>query len=315
MFNLLEECKNAESIGISGHIRPDGDCVGSTLSLYLYLKKVYPGKKIQLFLEPLPDFYQCLKSIEEIRTSYETNIAKFDVFFAVDCGKDRLGKAETFFDQAVKKINIDHHISNTGTGDLNYIVPDASSASELVYDLIDPVYLDEDIAKTIYLGIIHDTGVFQYSNTSPKTLETAAKLIAFGFDFPKLIDETFYEKTYDQNRILGETIMNSRIFLNGACIAGIVSKEQMEHYHVGGKELDGIVNQLRITKGVECAIFLYELETGEYKASLRSNSKVNVSEIAGLFGGGGHIRAAGCSLKGTPEQILDQLVEQIGKQI
>lgn len=314
MINILEECKGAKTIGIGGHIRPDGDCVGSCMSLYLYLKKELPGTQVDVFLEKPADIFSCIEGVEEIRSDFASE-KSYDVFFALDCEKERLGGAEKFFDGASKTINIDHHISNKGSGDLNYIVPDASSASELVYDLLEKDKINEAIAKAIYIGIIHDTGVFQYSNTAPKTLQTAAELIRFGFDFPKLIEETFYQKSYVQNQILGRALLESILFMNGRCIVSGIDQKTMEFYNVDSKDLDGIVNQLRNTKGVDCAVFMYETGVLEYKVSLRSNEKVNVAKVAEYFGGGGHVRAAGCTMSGTFHDVINNLSLHIAEQL
>lgn len=314
MINILEECKSAKTIGIGGHIRPDGDCVGSCMSLYLYLKKELPEAEIDVFLQKPADIFSCIEGVEKIHTDFVSE-KQYDVFFALDCEKARLGDAEKFFDDAKKTVNIDHHISNTGSGDLNYIVPDASSASELVYDLLEKDKINEAIAKAIYIGIIHDSGVFQYSNTSPKTLQTAAELIKFGFDFPKLIEETFYQKSYVQNQILGRALLESILFMHGRCVVSSVDKKTMDFYNVDSKDLDGIVNQLRNTKGVDCAVFMYETGVLEYKVSLRSNEKVNVAKVAEYFGGGGHVRAAGCTMKGTFHDVINNLSLHIEEQL
>ncbi|MDE7047848.1 MAG: bifunctional oligoribonuclease/PAP phosphatase NrnA [Lachnospiraceae bacterium] len=315
-MNIFEEVKGTGSIGISGHIRPDGDCVGAVMGLYLFLKKVCPGAKVQVLLEKPADIFSCIKDVEEIHTDFTTDIACFDVFFALDTSKDRMGEAEKYFDSAKKKINIDHHISNKGCGDVNDIVPDASSASELVYNAIsDKSLLDKEIAKALYIGIIHDTGVFQYSNTSPATLKAAADLISYGFDFPRLIDETFYEKTYVQNQILGRALLESIMFMDGRCVVSMIDRKTMKFYRARPEDLDGIVNQLRNTKGVECAIFMYQTDTLEYKVSLRSNGKVDVAKVAGFFGGGGHVRAAGVTMQGTFYDIINNLSARIEMQL
>ena len=315
-MNIFEEVKGAGSIGISGHIRPDGDCVGAVMGLYLFLKKVCPGAKVQVLLEKPADIFSCIKDVEEIHTDFTTDIACFDVFFALDTSKDRMGEAEKYFDSAKKKINIDHHISNKGCGDVNDIVPDASSASELVYNAIsDKSLLDKEIAKALYIGIIHDTGVFQYSNTSPATLKAAADLISYGFDFPRLIDETFYEKTYVQNQILGRALLESIMFMDGRCVVSMIDRKTMKFYRARPEDLDGIVNQLRNTKGVECAIFMYQTDTLEYKVSLRSNGKVDVAKVAGFLGGGGHVRAAGVTMQGTFYDIINNLSARIEMQL
>lgn len=316
-MNILEEVKGAKTIGISGHIRPDGDCVGSVTGLYLYLKKACPDAKVQAMLEKPADIFSCIGGIEEITVDFVPVTDCFDVYIALDCEKTRLGAAEGFFEKAKKKINIDHHISNAeGCGDVNFVVPTASSTSELVYRVMeDKSLLDAETAKALYIGIIHDTGVFQYSNTSAETLRIAAELISFGFDFSEIIDKTFYEKTYIQNQILGRALLESILFMDGKCVVSMIDKKTMGFYHAAPHDLDGIVSQLRSTKGVECAIFMYQTNTCEYKVSLRSNGKVDVAKVAAFFGGGGHVRAAGITMQGTFHDIVNNLSAQIEKQL
>lgn len=315
-MNICEEVKNAAVIGISGHLRPDGDCVGAVMGLYLYLKKACPAADVQVMLEKPADLFNCIKGVDEIHTDFCTKTDVFDVFIVVDSEKTRIGGAEKYFDAAKKTINIDHHISNSGSGMVNYIDPSASSASELVYKTMENKSLiDEEIAKALYIGIIHDTGVFQYSNTSPETLKIAAELINYGFDFSRLIDETFYEKTYVQNQILGRALLESILFMDGKCLVSMINKKTMDFYHAEPNDLEGIVSQLRITKGVECAIFMYEMEALKYKVSLRSNGKVDVAKVASFFGGGGHVRAAGVSMQGTFHAIINNLADQIAQQL
>ena len=268
-------------------------------------------------LEKPADVFSCIRGIEEISSDFKPITEKFDVYIALDSEKSRIGEAEKFFDQAEKRINIDHHISNAGgSGDVNYVVPTASSASELVYDVIgDKSAIDADIAKALYIGIIHDTGVFQYSNTSPKTMKIAAELISYGFDFPELIDKTFYEKTYVQNQILGRALLESILFMDGKCIVSMIDKKTMAFYNADSHDLEGIVSQLRSTKGVVCAIFMYQTDTLEYKESLRSNGAVDVAKVASSFGGGGHVRAARVTMQGTFYDIVNNLSAQIEKQL
>jgi phosphoesterase RecJ-like protein len=305
---------DAKTVGISGHIRPDGDCIGSCMGMYLYLRKSYPQIRVDVFLQEIPEIYKFIKDSDQIRSDYETDVDRYDLFIALDAGKERLGEAEKFFDAAARTVNIDHHISNPGTGDENYVVPQASSASELVTDVIDMNRMDRDIAEALYMGIICDTGVFKYSNTSPKTMQIGAELISYGFDFGSLIDSVFYEKTYNQNQMLGRALLESTLFMNGRCIASAVTRQTMEFYQAKSSDLDGIVSQLMLTAGVDCAIFLYETGTQEFKVSLRSNGSVNVAEVAQLFGGGGHARAAGCTMNGTVYDVINNLSRYIEQQ-
>lgn len=314
MMNILEECQGAKTIGISGHIRPDGDCVGSCTALLLYLQKKLPQAKVTLYLERPADIFKELKGVSQIDSRYEDE-ATHDVFIALDCSKERLGKAEAYFDRAKKTLNIDHHISNAaGCGDVNEVRPKASATAEVLYELFEKEALDKDIATALYVGIIHDCGVFQYSNTTPRTMEIASHLITFGFDFSKLIEETFYQKTYLQMQILGRALMESLRFMDGRCVVSCIDKKIMEFYNVVPKDLDGIVSMLRDIKGVDCAIFMYQTDVLEYKVSLRSNEKADVAKIASFFGGGGHVRAAGCTMQGTFHDCINNLSAQIEKQ-
>lgn len=313
-MNLLEELKGAKSIAIGGHIRPDGDCVGSCMSAYLYIKKAMPDVDVDVYLESIPESFYCIKSTDEIKQKIDET-KQYDAFIVLDCDYERLGFSEPLYQSAKKKINIDHHISNKGCGDVHLVMPKASSACEVLYSTLDEKYIDEAIAKALYIGIINDCGVFQYSNTSPETLRIAADLITYGFDFTKIIDETFNEMSYIQNQLLGRVLLDSIRFMNNRCIVGKIDKKTMDFYQATSKDLDGIVSILRNTKGVDCAIFMHEMEHGEYKISMRSNERVDVSKIAQVFGGGGHMRAAGCSMRGTFHDIVNNLSKYIEMQL
>lgn len=312
--NILEECRAAGRIGIGGHIRPDGDCVGACLGLWQYLRRCLPDAEVKVFLEKPAEIFSELGGYGEIDSDFPEE-KPFDVFFVLDCNEDRLGGSEKYFRAAGKRINIDHHISNKGCGDVNYIRPEIGSTCELLCDLMDWEKIDRELAMALYIGIIHDTGVFQYSNTTPATLEKGAALIRYGFDFARLIQETFYQKTYLQTQIMGRALMESIPFMDGRCIVSVVDRKTMEFYGAGAKDLDGIVNQLRNIKGVSCAIFMYQTDVLEYKVSMRSDENVNVAEIASFFGGGGHVRAAGCTMTGTFHDCVNNLSLHIEKQL
>ena len=315
MLDLGKECQGALSIGITGHTNPDGDCIGTTLALWQFLKKLKPECRIDVILEkPAPE-YDFIQGIDQIITD-DTKPFTYDVMIVVDSVPERCGHANTYVLRAKKLINIDHHISNPGCGDAYYVDPKASSAAEVLYDLIasKQEYLDlidKELAQTIYVGIIHDSGVMQYSNTSPKTLRIVADLISYGFDFPKLIEESFYQKTYLQTQVLGRALIESIRFMDGQCIFSCMDQEKMAFYGARPSDLDGIVNQLRNIAGVHCAIFIYEKEHMEYKVSMRSNTTIDVSRIAVYFGGGGHVKAAGCTMRGSLHDVVNNITEHI----
>lgn len=312
---LIKAIRNAGSIAIGGHVRPDGDCVGSCLGLYLYVKEQFPDKQIHVYLESIPEPFKFLKRVDEIQHEIPAD-KNYDLFIALDCGdKGRLGFSAPLFESAKKTLCVDHHVSNQAFANENHIEPDASSTSELVYDLLGIDNISKDIAECLYLGMVHDTGVFRHSCTHPSTMRAVADLMEKGIDFTRIITETFDEKTYAQNQIMGYALVNSQLVLNGRGVAASISRKTMEEYKVLPKQLDGIVNQLKLTKGADVAIFMNELEDGSYKVSLRSTEAVDVSTVAGTFGGGGHARAAGVSMNGTVEEILTHLLPAIEEQL
>lgn len=315
MENLASQLQNAASVAILGHVRPDGDCVGSCLATWNYIRTWYPKIQADVYLEPIPNIFRFLNGAEEIRHSFSLG-QTYDLCIVQDCGdKGRLGDAVLLFETAKRTVCIDHHISNASFADENYIFPKASSTSELIFDLIEEERITKEIAECIYVGMVHDTGVFQFSSTTAKTMNIAGTLMEKGIDFTKIVDETFFTKTYNQNRIMGKVLMESRLCLEGKCIVGLVTRADMEKFDVLPKHLDGIVNQLRVTKGVEAAVFLYENEDGTFKASLRSNGKVNVAKVAMDFGGGGHVMAAGATMEGTAPEMIEKLCEKIDEQL
>lgn len=306
-MNILQECQGASRIAVTGHVRPDGDCVGSCLALFQYLQKMMPQALVQVYLERPADIFSGIRGYDQIDSVCE-DTDPYDVFFVLDSVPDRMMEpAKKIYDKAKKTVNIDHHISNAGAGDLFWVVPEASSTAELIYELMDKSAMDADIAMAIYIGIIHDTGVFQYSNTSPRTMEIGAQLIGYGFDFPKLILETFYQRTYVQSQVLGRVLLESIRFMNGSCIVSCLDRKTMDFYNVDHKDLDGIVNHLRNIKGIHCAVFMHQTDVLEYKVSLRSDELVDVSKVAAFFGGGGHMRAAGCTMRGTFHDCVNNL--------
>lgn len=315
MTNLDEFLAEVNTVAIGGHVRPDGDCVGSCLATYNYIRLYYPQIAVDLYLEPIPNIFKFMARSEEIQSDCSVD-KSYDLFIAQDCGDTRrLGEAARYCETAKKTICIDHHVSNTGFADEDYIFPEASSTCELIYELLPKERINKEIAECIYTGMVHDTGVFQYSCTSKKTMEIAGALMEMGINYPKIVDETYYTKTYNQNRICGLALLKSELHLDGKCISSVITKAEMDEYDVMPKHLDGIVNQLRITKDVEVAVFLYETENGEYKVSMRSCEYVDVAKIAVSFGGGGHVRAAGCSISGESDAIIRQIVDMIAKEI
>ena len=306
---------DAKTIGIAGHVRPDGDCMGSCMSLYNYLKKNRPDLDVRVFLEFVDKKFNIIENTDQIiTTGYDGT--KFDLFISLDTASlDRLGLNLPFYENAKRTACIDHHASNDGYADYNYILPKASSASEVLYDLLDEDLIDKSIAEPMYMGIAHDSGVFRFQSTTPKTMRIAANMIEKGVNVNMILEETFFRKTYNQMMVTAKIQSEAVLALDGKCIYGYCTSEMMEEYGVTTKDLDAVVASIRNVDGVEVAMFLYQLSEDSYKVSLRSKNHVDVSKIAVENGGGGHVRAAGAEIHGELNDIINKLLNRIKQDI
>lgn len=311
-MNILEKnLKKIKTLALTGHVRPDGDCIGSILALYNYVKSVFPDIEARIFLEAPPKKLNYLNGFKDVEGEFPEDYTP-DLIICLDAAdKERLGFTQLLFDKAKMSLCIDHHITNTLYAGENHVEAEASSTCEVLYGLLQKDNIDKAVAECLYTGIIHDTGVFRHSCTSPKTMEIAADLMKRGIDFGYIINEGFYTKTYLQNQITGRALLESVTFADGKCLFSSINKKIMDFYGVSGQDLDGIVSQLSSTEGVELAIFLYELEPSVYKVSMRSHHIVDVSALAKFFGGGGHVRAAGCTMVGTVHDIINNISAKV----
>ena len=309
---LLREIAEAQTIAICGHIRPDGDCVGSCMGLYSYLADNYPEKEVTVYLEDVPEAFAYLEKKEAFQIKADT----YDLFISLDCGAtDRFGDAQDVFHRAKRTLNIDHHISNEQFADVNHVEASASSTSEVLCSMMEMDRIGVFTAEALYTGIIHDTGVFKHSNTGRRTMELTGQLMEKGIPFGKIIDESFYQKTYKQLQIMGRCLLETVRVMDGRCIFCVVTQRTLDFYGAKPSDLSGVIDELRTTEGVEVAIVITEKGVSEYKVSMRSNEVVDVSSIATFFGGGGHIRAAGCEMKGSAFDVINNLTEHIEKQL
>lgn len=316
---ILEDIvKEAETIAIAGHIRPDGDCVGACLGLYNYLQENFNSsfdKTIDIYMEDMPSNFSFLKnSAKAVKCCGEPK--QYDLFFALDCSSlDRLGEAVKYFQTAKKTICFDHHASNTRYAQQTILQADSSSTCEVLFENMDEDKISLNVAEALYLGIVHDTGVFKHSNTSERTMCIAGRLISKGVSPSQIIDGTFYEKSYLENQILGRCLMESMLVLDKRVILSCMSYKAMKLYNAAPVNMNGVIDQLRVTKGIEVAVFMYESAPQEFKVSLRSNGKVDVSKTAVFFGGGGHKKAAGYEIKGQLHDVINNLLAGLEHQL
>lgn len=310
-MNLLEDLishiKDASTILVAGHVSPDGDAIGACVAMGLILEQM--GKQYNILLEQPGDQYTDLLHAVPVLSKAPEKAC--DLFIALDCADlDRLGSFKVAFEKAKISWNVDHHISNTHYGQYNHVDANASSASEIIFDIYkaSKVKMNTQMAKTIYTGIIYDTSAFKHSNTSSKTLAVASKLLEYPFDFSTIIQQMFYERSLVSIQLQGVAIGNIKTYFNNKLVISTLSLEEIVLYSNEGEGTEGIVNILKNIKESKVAVFLYEKSKGEIKLSLRSEDPYDVCSIAMEFGGGGHTKAAGATINGTLEDAKKEII-------
>ena len=298
---ILETIRAHETFCIIGHVRPDGDCVGSQLGLALAL--CAEGKKVVCWNEDaIPQKLKFLDPgglFEKPKPGQE-----FDCVIATDCAShERLGVAGKCAAQRKLLINIDHHESNTRYGDVNWVSPHEPSTGELIYRLLKiarwPV--TRQIADCLFTAISTDTGSFQYSTTRPGTFHAGAELVTRGANLAKICDEVYQSYPVSRARLLKLLYSKFRLTDNDRVAYFWLKKADLARTGAESNDTEGLIDHIRAIEPVVVACVFEELEPELTRISLRSKSpKVNVSDICGQFGGGGHMAAAGARIPGTP---------------
>lgn len=305
MNKLLELIENAKNIAITGHVSPDGDCTGSTLALYNYITENFEGKQVRVCLEKPSIKFSYMNGFDLIS---EDPFLEADLLVTLDASdKERLGSRGVMLDTAKESICIDHHVTNTNFAKFNIVEDFRSSTCELLYTLLDYNKISVNTAVCLYTGIVHDSGVFKYQSTTRQTMEIAGALIDKGFDFTKIIDDTYFKKNFNAARLLGLVLTNAKLIFDGKCCYGLLDYDTWTGYIDDKKKMDGIIDNLRNIDGVEIALFMYETAKDEHKVSLRSIN-ADVSSIATALGGGGHMRAAGATVYGKADELLENTI-------
>lgn len=312
LMKLNDKLQEVTSVAITGHVRPDGDCIGSTLGFYNYIRDNFPNIEADLYLQEPGTEFSYMKNIHMVKTQISDTNKMYDLFFVFDCGAtDRFEPFRELLNMAKHTVCIDHHVTNDGFADENLVVPDSSSTCELLYTCLEDSMISKACAECLYTGIICDTGIFKYQATTSETMRIAGKLMDKGINHTHIIDDGFYTKSYHQNQIMGRALLESILFYEGKCIYSAMTQENMKFYGLEGKQMGVVIDQLRNTSGVEVAIFMYELPEGGFKVSMRSKDYIDVSRVCSFFGGGGHVRAAGCTMQGTVHDIINNLGAQL----
>ncbi len=312
--NILEEIKKAKTIAILTHENPDGDAVGSSLAMYAALKQL--GKEeVDVIIPEYPRTYRFLPNVDKVKTEGKTE--NYDLAIAVDAATIKmLNGWANYFESAKSKIVIDHHGTNTMYGDLNYVNPDSPACTQILLTIFEyfGIEITEEIGKCIITGIITDTGGFQYQSTRPETFEFAARLLRNGINISAIYKKSMNTKTRANFELRKRAIDRMEFLEEGKISFTYITKKDIEEVRATNDDHEGIVDEGRSIEGVEVSIFLRETEKG-FKASLRSNEYVNVSDVCLIFGGGGHIHAAGCTMAMSVEQAKEKLINQIKLQL
>ena len=307
--NILEEIKKANNIVLLTHENPDGDAIGSSLGMYNALKNM--NKEVDLIIPEPPKTFDFLKGFDEIKQ--EGMEENYDLAIALDCADiKRLNGASKYFEDAKKTISIDHHGSNSMYADINYVDPVAPACCQILIVILDflQIDIDKEIGECLLAGIITDTGGFKYQGTTKETFEFAAWLLSKGVNVSKIYKKVMETRT-KANFELTKIVTDRMEFLEDGKIAfTYITKQDIEDVNAQAGDTEGLVEIGRTVEGVEVAVLLRESDKG-YKISLRSNEYVNVSDVAMIFGGGGHPRAAGGLINLPLEQVKQKIINEI----
>lgn len=306
---IISEIQNSNSFLIVSHINPDGDAIGSGLGLAIGLRSI--GKKVTIFNnDPVPDNMGFLPGSEEI-INHIPEGAQFDAAVVVDCGTPKqLGEKFNSFKGHKKVLNIDHHVTNLNFADVVYMDPAACSTGVLIYRILKRLQIEitREIALSIYTTIIVDSGSFHYGNSNPEAFRIAGEMVDIGVE-PWLVAQNLYESQPEGRIRLLSLALNTLSTHYGGKIGFImVSSDMYKATGTSSEDTDGIVNYARSLKGVEVAIFVREISQDKYKASIRSKGSIDVTKIAGIFDGGGHVNASGCLVKGSFSEVKQKLI-------
>ena len=314
-----DSIKKAKTIIIFHHVAPDGDGLGSTLALKEMISQLDNVSKLDAVITgKIPDIYKFLPGIEYLKKSNDSSLHhSYDLAIALDCAcKDRLGDATELFNNARSTINIDHHISDDGFADIDWIDPKASATGEVLFKLIEPlgVQLTQNMAINLYTAILTDTGGFKFENTKPETFKICAELLSAGADPVKIYDKCYESKPLAMVQLHARAIDNAIYLENNEIVYTKITRQLLQDINACDDHIDGITEALRQVDSVKIALVFKETTRGSTKVSFRSNG-IDVCEIASFFGGGGHKLASGCLLEKNIEESVHDVIKTVRKQV
>lgn len=312
---FIKELDRSHKVYLISHINPDGDSIGSLLGLGLGLIERYNNKIVMVKSDNIPSKFKFLAGINLLKTTdfihkkYENSI-----LITLDCGDlKRIGKLYDDVSDFNKIINIDHHKSNENYGDINYVYEKSSSTCEVVYNILKELKINitKEIATSLYLGISTDTGSFKYDNTTSETHKIASELLDYNINQNMIIKNAYQNRSINKTRLFIEALNKLQFYYDNNVGISCIDMETIENLDVTSEHFDGIVEFIRDTEGIEVACVLREIKHNTIKVSLRSKNDIDVSNIAKSFNGGGHRKAAGCTVEGNLIETKEKVLEQI----
>ena len=310
---ILNQINNAQSIVIVTHESPDGDAIGSSLALKLALENM--GKTPDVIIPEVPEVYSFLPGREDIKA--ESNVERYELAISVDCATEIRIAGREYFENAKQTIVIDHHGSNTMFGDFNYVNPVSPACCDILAGIFDyyNINITKDIGTCLLTGIITDTGGFKYPSTTAETFEFAAELLRKGVNVSDIYKRTMDTVSRATFELTKRVLDRMEILEDGKVAFTYITKQDEEEVNAKPGDHEGLVNIGRNLIGIEVSVFIRQKEDGtdEYKVSMRTNGEINASDICLMFGGGGHPRAAGASIKGNVEEVKEKLMKEIKK--
>ncbi len=307
--------RQASKVLIIPHELMDGDAFGSAVALCKSLRK--KGKTAWILLEDkVPDY------LEFMNKGYCTNdnliFEEPDVSLCIDCGdRNRFKKRVDAFDKGKLKICLDHHTTSKRIFDLNYVDGKAAATGEIVFDLLSEMNwpLDKEIAEALFVAITTDTGNFQYSNTSKRSHEIVISLYDKGMNFSKVSAEIYQNESINKFKMESKVIDSAELFADGLGVVACVTQEMLKACGSSMEETEGIVSKLRSIRGVEISVLIKEYPDDCMKVGLRAKHTGDVAVIASKFGGGGHVKAAGCTICGSLDVVKQMIVKEVTKRL
>ncbi len=311
---ILREIQRHKKFLISTHVNPDPDAIASELALALYLKSL--GKQVRVINDDgLPLRYAFLPGVAMVQEFRAGQKVDFDAALVLDCGDlDRIGEVKRLIPKEKTVINIDHHLTNDRFGDLNLVVPSASSTTEVLYDLLKAAgaRITAPMAELLYVGIMTDTGCFRYDSTTARAHVAAAELMRHGFSVSELYRKVYEGVALQDFRQFAKMIDDFETRFDGKAVMVMLPKNKLKKFSEGFDVKDKIFTGLRSIRGVEVIVIFSEFRPGETRVNFRSQGpRVNVAALAAAFGGGGHRKASGCVVPGNFSEAKRKIIRKL----